>query len=113
MSDIERRAYETQKYLQESETKDIQDYKNIENKDFLFNNLEKISEFGLLGNEFRELDIRINNMKFIKKVLNEQFFKATNSTNISKFNDKFLIVLNVIAKKNDKLFLYLNIGSLG
>ncbi len=84
---------------------DIQDYKNIENKDFLFNNLEKISEFGLLGNEFRELDIRINNMKFIKKVLNEQFFKATNSTNISKFNDKFLIVLNVIAKKNDKLFL--------
>ncbi|MGE4444508.1 MAG: hypothetical protein AB7E37_05965 [Candidatus Altimarinota bacterium] len=28
MSDIERRAYETQKYLQESETKDIQDYKN-------------------------------------------------------------------------------------
>lgn len=84
---------------------DIQDYKNIENKDFLFNNLEKISEFGLLKNEFRELDIRINNMKFIKKVLNEQFFKATNSMNISKFNDKFLIVLNIIAKKNDKLFL--------
>lgn len=84
---------------------DIQDYKNIENKDFLFNNLEKISEFGLLKNEFKELDIRINNMKFIKKVLNEQFFKATNSTNISKFNDKFLIVLNIIAKKNDKLFL--------
>lgn len=83
----------------------IQNYKNIENKDFLFNNLGKISEFGLLKNEFRELDIRINNMKFIKKVLNEQFFKATNSTNISKFNNKFLIVLNVIAKKNDKLFL--------
>ena len=27
---------------------DIQDYKNIENKDFLFNNLEKISEFKIL-----------------------------------------------------------------
>ena len=44
-------------------------------------------------------------MKFIKKVLNEQFFKSTNSTNISKFNDKFLILLNIMFKKNDKFFL--------
>jgi hypothetical protein len=83
----------------------IEDYKNIENKDFLFNNLERVSEFGLLKNEFKELDIKINNMKFIKKVLNEHFFKSTNSTNISKFNDKFLILLNIMLKKNDKFFL--------
>mgnify|MGYP000007474762 CR=1 FL=1 len=60
------------------------------------NNLERVSEFGLLKNEFKELDIKINNMKFIKKVLNEHFFKSTNSTNISKFNDKFLILLNIL-----------------
>ncbi|QKF68391.1 motility accessory factor [Arcobacter venerupis] len=84
---------------------DIENYKDIEIKDFLFSNLEKISEFGLLKNEFAQLDIKINNMKFIRKTLNEQFKKQKSSNNILKFNDKFLILLNIMLKKNDKFFL--------
>lgn len=84
---------------------DIENYKDIEIKDFLFSNLEKISEFGLSKNEFAQLDIKINNMKFIRKTLNEQFKKQKSSNNILKFNDKFLILLNIMLKKNDKFFL--------
>jgi hypothetical protein len=84
---------------------DIDKSLNIDNKNFLFENIKKISEFGLTKIEFKELDIKINNLKFIKKVLNEQFSKQKNSNNIAKFNDKFLIVLNIILKKNDKFFL--------
>jgi hypothetical protein len=94
-------------YIEGTILKNIEDieYKNIEIKSFLFTNLEKISEFGLLRNEFAQLDIKINNMKFIKKTLNEQFKKQNSSNDISKFNDKFLIILNIMAKKNDKFFL--------
>ena len=79
--------------------------KNLEDKHFLFNNLEKISEFGLNKMEFKELDIKIDNLKFIKKLLNEQFYKQKNSSDILKFNDKFLSVFNLMIKKNDKFFL--------
>jgi hypothetical protein len=84
---------------------DIDGSSNIDNKNFLFENIKNISEFGLLKVELTELEIKINNLKFIKKVLNEQFSKQKNSTNIDKFNDKFLIVLNIMIKKNDKFFL--------
>lgn len=84
---------------------DIENYKNIEIKDSLFNNLKKISEYGLTNLELKELDIKMNNIKFIKKTLNEQFYKQKSSNNILKFNDKFLILLNLMVKKNDKFFL--------
>jgi hypothetical protein len=84
---------------------DIENHKKIEIKDFLFSNFERVSEFGLLKNEFAQLDIKINNMKFIKKALNEQFKKQKSSNNILKFNDKLSILLNIMLKKNDKFFL--------
>ncbi len=87
------------------DVKDIKNYKNIEVKSFLCSNLGNISEFGLLKNEFAELDIKINNMRFIKKTLTEQFYKQKSSNDISKFNDKFLIIFNLMIKKNDKFFL--------
>lgn len=83
---------------------DIYRSSKIDNKNFLFENIKNISEFGLSKVELKELEIKISNLKFIKKVLNEQFSKQKNSTNIDKFRDKFLIVLNII-KKNDKFFL--------
>lgn len=86
---------------------DIDGNLKIDNKNFLFENIKNISEFGLLKVELTQLEIKINNLKFIKKVLNEQFSKQKNSTNIDKFNDKFLILINIMVKKNDKFFLFI------
>lgn len=83
----------------------IDEYQEIKNKDFLFNNLKQISEYGLSNIELKELDKRIDSLKFIKKALKEQFFKQKKSLNLKEFNDKFLILLNVMAKKNDRIFL--------
>lgn len=83
----------------------IDEYQDIKNKDFLINNLKQISEYGLSNIELNELDKKIDNLKFIKKTLNEQFFKQKKSFNLKEFNDKFLILLNIMAKKNDRIFL--------
>ena len=96
-------AYIEGTILKDIETIDLS--KNLEDKLFLFNNIEKISEFGLNKIEFKELDIKIDNMKFIKKLLNEQFCKQKSSDDILKFNDKFLKVFNLMIKKDDKFFL--------
>ena len=83
---------------------DIKNDENIKTKDFLYDNLIKISEFGLLKNELKELDKKIANLKFIKETLNEQFYKQKKSANLIAFNDKFLTLLNIMANKNDKFF---------
>lgn len=85
--------------------KDISNENNIENKDFLFDNLKKISEFGLLKAELRELDKKIDNFKEIKKVLNNNFYKQKNSSNLENFNDRFLQLFNVIIENNDRFFI--------
>lgn len=84
---------------------EIENYKNIESKSFLFDNLKNVSEFGLLKVEYKDLDKRINNMNLIKKVLSKQFSKINSSKDILEFNNKFLTLLNSIAKYNDKFFL--------
>ena len=83
----------------------IEKYQEIKNKDFLFLNLKQISEYGLLNIELKELDKKIDSLKFIKKTLKEQFYKQKKSTNLKEFNDKFLLLQNIMAKKNDKFFL--------
>lgn len=82
----------------------IDEYQNIEKKDFLFNNLKQISEYGLSNIELKELDKKIDSLKFIKKTLKEQFFKQKKTASLKEFNDKFLILLHMIEKKNDRFF---------
>ena len=83
---------------------DIQDYKNIENKDFLFNNLEKISEFGLLGNEFRELDIRINKL-MSKKFDRNNIIKISNSISFDMEYEELIVdgIIKRLRKKERRL----------
>lgn len=85
--------------------KDIGNEKDIVRKDFLLDNLEKISEFGLLKAELKEVDKKIDNLKEIKKVLNNNFSKQNNHSTLENFNNRFLILLNVLIKNNDRFFL--------
>ena len=51
------------------------------------------------------MDKKIDNLKEIKKVLNNNFSKQKNPSNLENFNDRFLILLNIIIKNNDRFFL--------
>ena len=84
---------------------DIEPYENIENKMDLFDNLIKMSEFGLLNNEYEELNRKIESLRQIKKMLNDLYVKQKKSNNIERIDEKFSTLLNLIIKKNDKFFI--------
>lgn len=84
---------------------DVKEYTIIKNKCDLFDNITKISEFGLLKNEFEELDRKIENLRQIRKMLNDLFIKQKKSTDILKFEEKFITFSSFITKKNDKFFI--------
>lgn len=95
-------------YIDGTILKDIKDVdieKDIEIKDFLFDNIKKISEYGLLKAELRDVDKKIDSLKEIKKILNNNFSKQKNPSNLENFNNRFLILLNSIIKNNDRFFL--------
>src|SRR5690606_10148710 len=74
-------------------------------KTFVFDNLQKISEFGLLEEEYKQIEIKLKNLDSSRKVLIEQFKKAKVSFDIFRFHNKFLVFYNFVNKNSDKLFL--------
>ncbi len=85
--------------------KDIEQYEVIQDKKDLYNNIVKISEFGLLKNEYEELNRKIESLRQIKKILNDLYIKQKESSNIENFDKKFITLMNLITKKNDKFFI--------
>lgn len=73
-------------------------------KEFLFNNFEKTSEFGLTLMEKNELDKNLLNVTKVKKFLDEQFSK-NNSSNLLEFNNKIVSFINITNKNVDKIFI--------
>ncbi|RXJ84409.1 motility associated factor glycosyltransferase family protein [Arcobacter cloacae] len=73
-------------------------------KKFLFENFEKISEFGLTSLEQKEVDKNLLKVKKVIKVLNEEFLK-NNSSNLLEFNNKIVSFIKVANKNVDKIFI--------
>lgn len=84
---------------------EIKEEKIIENKKELFNNIMKISEFGLLKNEYEELDRKLETLRQIRKTLNDLYVKQKESTSLEKFNEKFSVLSNFIIRKKDRFFI--------
>lgn len=77
---------------------------NIDSKDFLITKLGNVSEFGLNKEEFIGLDLKIDNIVFLKKELVQIFKNGDISSNIIDFNKKVNKLIGEIIKIDEPIF---------
>lgn len=75
----------------------------MDSKDFLLTNLRSISEIGLNKGEFIDLDLRIDNISFLKKEILQINLDGDVSNNILDFNKKVNKLITEIVKIGELL----------
>ena len=76
---------------------------HINSKDLLIKNLKEVSEFGLNGEELIKLDLKIQNIAFLKNELVQIQVNENISNNILDFNKKVNMLIALIVKIDERI----------